>query len=139
MITSFLRYFYAMEILYFFQIAAIKLVFLVFYLRIFPSPTILILLRITIAVVVLYGALFVGLGVFQCRPISYFWTRWDGQHEGTCLDNNAIGWANAVVSILLDVWMLAVPLSQISGLRLSWGRKLQAGLMFSVGALYVPL
>ncbi len=72
---------------------------------------------------------------FQCRPIDYFWSRWDGEHQGTCVNFNAIGWANAIVGITLDLWMLAIPLNKLRGLKLSWKKKLGVTLMFCVGTL----
>jgi hypothetical protein len=57
------------------------------------------------------------------------------RHEGSCLNINAIAWANAIISILLDVWMLAIPLWQLKGLQLDWKKKLGVGMMFSVAAL----
>jgi hypothetical protein len=27
--------------------------------------------------------------LFPCRPVSYFWTRWDGEHLGSCIDLKA--------------------------------------------------
>lgn len=39
----------------------------------------------------------------------------------------------AAVSIGLDLWMLAIPLSQLPGLKLHWKKKVSVGLMFFVG------
>lgn len=41
--------------------------------------------------------------------------------------------ARAAVSVALDVWMLAIPLSQLPGLKLHWKKKVSVGLMFFVG------
>ena len=41
--------------------------------------------------------------------------------------------ARAAVSIALDVWMLAIPLAQLPGLKLHWKKKVSVGLMFFVG------
>ena len=66
------------------------------------------------------------------------WWRWDGEHkDGKCVDINALGWANAAISIALDAWMLVLPLWQVSLLKLAWKKKLSVALMFFVGTLYV--
>lgn len=82
--------------------------------------------------------------MFQCKPISYFWDQWDGLHSGTCpINTNSLGWANgkhtyldlesnryssniliAAISIVEDVWMLAIPLSQLHSLQLHWKKKI---------------
>jgi len=134
-ITGFIRAFYAMELLYFAQVALLKLSLLFFYMRIFPGPTIRRLLWATIAFDIAFGVIFVIITVFQCRPISYYWNSWDGEHQGTCLNVNALGWSNAGISIVLDAWMLGLPLSQLVGLQLHWKKKIGVAMMFIVGTL----
>lgn len=112
-----------------------KLSLLLFYLRIFPSQLMRRLLWGTIIFDVMFGAAFVVTAITQCIPTSYFWTMWDHEHEGHCININAVGWANAAISIALDFWMLALPLSQIKSLRLHWKKKLAVALMFVVGTL----
>ncbi|RSM10843.1 hypothetical protein CEP52_003302 [Fusarium oligoseptatum] len=114
-ITNFGYYFHVMAILYFAQVTLLKLSLLFFYLRIFPTVGVRRTLWAT------------------CQPISYFWKKWDGEHEGHCADLNAITWSNAAISIALDFWMLAVPLSQLKALNLDWKKKIGVGMMFCVG------
>jgi hypothetical protein len=134
-ITNFIHVFYAMEILYFAQVALLKLSLLFFYLKIFPGPTIRKLIWGTVTFDVMFGVVFAFVGIFQCRPISFYWKSWDGEHQGQCVDVNALGWANAAISILLDGWMLALPMSQIVHLNLHWKKKIGVALMFIVGTL----
>jgi len=133
-ITDFLFYFYIETIFYFTSLTLIKLCLLLFYLRIFPSDTVRRLLWCTLVFTALYGVTFFFLAIFQCTPVRFFWLHWDGEHEGTCLNLSAIGWANAAFSIVLDFGMLAIPLSQLRTLTLlHWKKKIGAGLMFFVG------
>ncbi|KAH8884971.1 putative PTH11-type G-protein coupled receptor protein [Thozetella sp. PMI_491] len=132
-ITKFGFFFYILELLYFIQITVLKMSLMFFFLRIFPSPPVRRLLWGTVAFNVVYCLSFVLIGIFQCRPIDFYWTKWDGEHEGTCLNINALVWSNAAVSIALDVWMLAIPLWQLHGLNLQWKKKVGVGLMFCVG------
>lgn len=134
-ITNFIRWFYVMEVLYFFQLTLLKLALLFFFLRIFPAREMKRLIWGTIAFVIMFGTSFVFAGIFQCRPINFYWNRWDGEHAGKCLDINALGWANAAISIALDVWMLGLPLSQVFHLKLAWKKKVGVTLMFFVGTL----
>jgi hypothetical protein len=134
-ITGFIHTFYAMEILYFAEVALLKLSLLFFYLRIFPGAKVRRLLWATIIFDVVFGVAFVVIAIFQCQPISYYWTSWDGEHQGTCLDVNGLAWSNAGISILLDAWMLGLPLSQLVSLQLHWKKKIQVALMFIVGTL----
>ncbi|EEU37813.1 uncharacterized protein NECHADRAFT_88258 [Fusarium vanettenii 77-13-4] len=132
-ITNFGYFFHVMAILYFAQVTLLKLSLLFFYLRIFPTVGVRRTLWATVIFNSLFGLAFVFTAVFQCKPISYFWEKWDGEHQGHCADLNAITWSNAGISIALDCWMLAVPLSQLKALNLDWKKKIGVGMMFCVG------
>ncbi|CAK7213236.1 hypothetical protein SBRCBS47491_001733 [Sporothrix bragantina] len=132
-IYRFIEFFYIIEVLYFTDVMLLKLTLLFFYLRIFPSQGVRRIFYGTIGFVIVYGIVFVFMGIFQCSPISYYWTNWDGQHTGHCLSVNSIGWANAAISIAIDIWMLAVPLWQLRKLRLHWKKKIGVAVMFTVG------
>lgn len=134
-ITEVLMYFHVMACLYFLDTTLVKLSMICFYQRIFPSPAAQRLLWGTFALTGVWGALFMLIAVFQCRPIHYFWTRWDGLHEGSCLDANAIAWSNAATNIALDVWILVIPLWHLRALQLHRMKKIGVGLMFCVGTL----
>jgi len=112
-ISDYLRAFYVMEVLYFLQVCLLKLSLLLFYLRIFPATRTRKIVWGTIIINVSYGAAFTLGGIFQCHPISYYWTSWDGLHQGRCLNLNGMAWANAIISILLDAWMLGFAISQV--------------------------
>lgn len=134
-ITSFVYWFYHMEYEYFLNLALLKMSLLFFYLKIFPNKGVRIVLWATIGYNAVWGVAFILLAIFQCQPISFYWTGWDGLHEGTCLDANALGWANAITSIILDIWMLAIPLMQLRSLQLHIKKKIGVAIMFSTGTL----
>ncbi|KAL1854458.1 hypothetical protein VTK73DRAFT_8740 [Phialemonium thermophilum] len=132
-ITRFLQYFYVTEIIYFLEVTLLKASILLFYLRIFPARHTRRLLWATLVFNGLFGLAFVVGAVFQCRPIRYYWLQWDGEHRGTCLNVNALGWANAAISIAVDLWMLGIPLFELRHLNLHWKKKVGVALMFVIG------
>ncbi|KAL9470941.1 hypothetical protein ACSS6W_008882 [Trichoderma asperelloides] len=132
MITRFGVYFYTLEILYFAQVMLLKMTLLFFYLQIFPGPARKLLWG-TVVVNGIFGVSFMLLATFQCTPISFFWDGWDGEHKGKCLNSNAIGWANAAISIALDLWMIAIPMWQVRNLNLHWKKKVGVAIMLLVG------
>lgn len=134
-ITNFGKYFFIQEVLYFAEVSLMKLALLFFYRRIFPGQRMRWVIWATILVNCLFGLSFVMAAVFQCAPVSYFWVMWDGEHAGRCLDINSIAWANAAISIALDLWMLALPLWRLRNLNLGWKKKVGVGLMFFMGTL----
>lgn len=132
-ITEMLKWFYVMASLYFTQVTLLKLSLIFFYIRVFPSKDVQRLLWGTVVFVVLWGLAFVVTAIFQCQPIHYFWTKWDGLHEGKCLNTNAIAACNAAISIALDFWILGIPLWQLWGLKMHWKKKVAVALMFCLG------
>ncbi|KAH8726472.1 hypothetical protein GQ44DRAFT_163115 [Phaeosphaeriaceae sp. PMI808] len=132
-ITNMLRFFYVMASLYFTQVALLKLTLIFFYIRVFPAPNVQRLLWGTVVFVVLWGFSYVIVAIFQCQPIHYFWTKWDGMHKGTCLQINVITASNAAISIALDFWILGIPLWQLWGLKMHWKKKVGVAMMFCVG------
>jgi hypothetical protein len=134
-ITNFLYYFWFMAWIYFLMIVMTKLAIQFFFLRIFPSQLAQRMLWTTIGFTVLWGVAFVAGCLGQCTPVSFNWTKWDGLHQGRCIDITAFTWTHAVLSIMIDCWMLALPLWQIKGLQMSLKKKVGVALMFFVGTL----
>lgn len=88
-LTSLLRaqYFYIDQYIYQSVIALTKISIVLLYLRIFPksvSRPFAYTSWALIAALVVYGGGFIVYCAFQCAPVSYFWTQWDGEHEGRC-------------------------------------------------------
>ncbi|KAH4219635.1 hypothetical protein HBI38_103580 [Parastagonospora nodorum] len=134
-ITEFLKFYWIEEILYFFTSTTLKLSFLFFYKRIFPARNVQRVISLTIIFNVLWGTAFVITAVFQCWPVSHLWVAWDGEHAGHCISINAVAWSNAATGIFVDLWMLAIPISQLIDLKLSRTKKWGVILMFCLGTL----
>ncbi|KAH6959632.1 hypothetical protein BKA56DRAFT_501220 [Ilyonectria sp. MPI-CAGE-AT-0026] len=132
-ITVFGIYLYAGGLAYLTVLTLLKLSLLCFYLRIFPTQSVRRILWGTIILNAVSGIVFCIVFTLQCLPISYFWNQWDGEHQGYCINGNAMGWSHAAVSIAIDIWMLIVPLLQLKSLNLNWKKKVGVGIMFSVG------
>lgn len=133
-ITQMLLVFEVLAVLYFATLTLLKLSIIFFYIRIFTSRGARRLLWGTAGFTLVWGFVYVIVAIFQCQPISYFWNKWDGLHEGKCLNINAITASNAGISIALDFWSLGIPLWHLWGLSMHWKRKVGVALMFVVGA-----
>lgn len=135
-ITRFLYYFYHMAWLYFLEVPLMKLSMLFFFLRIFPQKNTRRVIYGTIAFTVAWGAAYVITSIFQCSPVNYYWLRGTDQHEGTCnVNSDPFTWSQAVLNIVLDVWMLCIPLHQIKNLQMNRRKKIGVASMFVVGTL----
>lgn len=129
----------AHEVLYVVIIHLTKLVILCVYLRILPlhtMPLLRFLVPITKAVVAAAGFGQAVALIFQCTPVHYFWDRLkDARSGGHCINVNAWGWANAAINLLMDFWIIALPLPEIFKLKLYWKEKVKVTLMLAVGSL----
>ncbi|KAG5952515.1 hypothetical protein E4U57_005992 [Claviceps arundinis] len=136
-LVRFGQYFYMMEILYFVLITLVKICLSLFYLNIFPGRGIRKLLWITVGFHVAFGLTFILKTTLQCRPVEYNWTRFDGNPEtpGQCIDIHASGWANGILGVVADIWLIALPLTQLQKLRLHWKKKVGAAVMFMTGGI----
>ena len=86
-ITLMLKLFYFEQYIYQLIIVATKISIVFLYLRIFPATVSQRFRYVCWAVIAALVAYFFGFVIYfavECRPVSFFWTRWDGEHEGTC-------------------------------------------------------
>jgi hypothetical protein len=132
---DFVRLLLGFNILYYLPVALGKLCFLFFYRRIFRTIGVKRVLHGTALFTALYGLGFIFSTIFQCKPMSFQWTHLDGSHGGWCPNPRIIPVADAIVSIVLDVVIMAIPLWQIRILQLEWKKTMQLGAMFCIGML----
>ncbi|OAQ95722.1 hypothetical protein LLEC1_02840 [Akanthomyces lecanii] len=138
-LVAFGRYFYAIQVIYILLMVLVKLTLTFFYLNIFSGHRVRILLWGTVAFHITVALTF-GIGlIFQCLPVSYQWNKYnyinDPSVKGHCINVNAGAWANSAVSVSSDIWLLAIPLSQLYKLRLHWKKKLGAAIMLFTGVI----
>jgi hypothetical protein len=81
---------------------------------------------------VVQGAIFLFLVLFQCKPVALVY---DKSLDGTCLDFHSVAFAGAILSIIEDVAAISLPIPLILKLRLKFKRKVYVVLMMSVGLM----
>lgn len=71
---------------------------------------------------------------FQCKPISYFWTQWDGEHEGYCNNFQLAVYINSGLNIFFDLTVFFLPIPKLTSIQVQDKRR-KAGvvLTFLVG------
>ncbi|KAI4598853.1 hypothetical protein KJ359_002746 [Pestalotiopsis sp. 9143b] len=130
------RALYLLFILYVTSRYLVRLSILLFFHRRFGrDPLARRLIRWTFGAIVACCIAFDLAIMFGCTPISYFWTSWDGEHEGHCISTSGILWGGAFVAIAIDVWVILIPLPFIMKLKFSLRQKMLAGGMFAFGLL----
>lgn len=115
-----------------------KLSLLLFFLRIFPSRTLLkISWALGIFIVLSNFCILIALA-FQCVPFHGYWTNWMYKTDRVkCIDQFAALNIAAGLGIFHNIAILVLPLPTLWGLSLPWQRKLNLLVMFSVGSFVV--
>ncbi|KAF7670786.1 cfem domain-containing protein [Alternaria burnsii] len=132
-LEHFVRWLYTITLLYFIQCAMVKVLLILFFLRIFPRRRTVQLLWGTIAFIVIWTISFFIPGSFPCLPLADYWTAWDKAKPTKCLNIYAVIWVHATICIVVDIWMLSIPLYEVFHLQMTLTKKFSVALMFFVG------
>ncbi|KAL4879257.1 hypothetical protein BJY04DRAFT_220375 [Aspergillus karnatakaensis] len=132
-ITHILHLYFVEEALYIASIALSKISMLLLYLRLFPDERFRLASKGVLTFTTAWGLAILFTNIFSCQPLNYFWHMWDGGHEGHCIDHAALIWSHAIINIVLDVVIIALPMPTLLALNLSCGRKAGICVMFAGG------
>ncbi|GKT97107.1 integral membrane protein [Colletotrichum tofieldiae] len=130
--TKLIQLFYVVQMLYILIQVFAKISILLFFSRIFPARWFQLTVRYFIIFLLVHGAIFLLVIIFQCTPISSTWDRSIPNRK--CLNVTAIGYAGAVFSIAEDLVILALPIPELLKLQLNIRKKIALGFMFSLGS-----
>ncbi|WDK21952.1 CFEM domain-containing protein [Colletotrichum graminicola] len=132
-ITHLLLIVYIFGLLYFFGLALIKISIIFLYFRIFPDGKFRKVLWATQVVNLLLLISFTAGQLALCQPFNFAWVGWTKEIPGKCFDRNKFIISHGAINVALDLWMLALPLTQLYGLRMQRRKKLGVMFMFSLG------
>ncbi|KAF1974689.1 hypothetical protein BU23DRAFT_530988 [Bimuria novae-zelandiae CBS 107.79] len=123
-----MKAFYVSIIAYNLSLSFTKVSILLQYRRVFTKPKFVMAVWITFAIVIVYSV-WAALGsVFQCLPISAFWT----QDHSKCIDQFVAWFFNASANIVSDLVIIILPMPVIRDLNL---RRRQKNLLMGVFAV----
>lgn len=112
----------------------IKASILAFFLRIFPDEKFRKVVWATLFLNLTVGVLCFTLGLVQRQPTWLEWEGWkDKEQRGLVLDLNNLGLGHGGTNVVLDVWMLFLPFTQLYKLNHPLHKKIGIFAMFSVG------
>ncbi|CZT52440.1 uncharacterized protein RSE6_13775 [Rhynchosporium secalis] len=112
------------------NLAKFSILFL--YLRIFPAQGFRLLVKISMIFMLCHTIAFTLSVIFQCTPIKAMWT---SPIAGKCMDMHALVVAGAALSILEDLVIITLPVTQLMALHLSKKKRVALFLMFALGSL----
>ncbi|PMD24451.1 hypothetical protein NA56DRAFT_740853, partial [Hyaloscypha hepaticicola] len=108
-----------------------KFSILLLYLRIFLGDRFRLVLKITMGWMVCHTTSFVIAVVFQCVPLQAIW---DHTITGRCLNMNTLTITGAAFSILEDIFIMLLPISELKGLNLTLHKRIALCFMFAIGS-----
>ncbi|PLB44174.1 hypothetical protein P170DRAFT_467920 [Aspergillus steynii IBT 23096] len=127
----FIQHYVAAIITYSITVMLTKISILFLYHRIFPVKWLLVVSYIMGAVVIAYNLAVVFTAAFQCIPLSSMWTG----EQGQCINVSPPYTALAIVNVVTDVAILALPVKPVLGLQMRRGRKIQVLTIFLLGGI----
>ncbi|KAL4916728.1 hypothetical protein BDW62DRAFT_218554 [Aspergillus aurantiobrunneus] len=132
-ISETMKLFFIEEVLYVICISLIKCSMLFLYLRLFPNKPLRLAIHVAIGITAAWAVGSFFAQVFSCSPISFYWNQWDGEHSGRCSSHNDLLLAHAIINIVLDVVVIALPMPILFKLQMSLEKRIGMCLMFAVG------
>jgi hypothetical protein len=102
------------------------------YMRIFITPGVLLICRVMMGLLILYGFWTIAGSVFICVPIA---TYWNPDIRGHCMNKIAFYFANSALNIATDIIIFAFPIPLLKQLRLPKQLKIELMFVFGFGCL----
>ncbi|KAI0188020.1 hypothetical protein EV127DRAFT_137650 [Xylaria flabelliformis] len=124
------------EFTYLLGVAFIKLSMLFLYHRIYTTPTFKRWVYFVIVLDVIYIIAFIPIFLTNCIPLSQYW---DPKPTGWCRDTVISDSATVAGNLLLDIFVLGLPLPVLWRLQMSVRDKITVTAMFSIGIVTVAL
>lgn len=126
-----LQLFYAAQILYITVQLSAKVSIALLFFRLFPARWIRLTLKIFTAFMIGHGLIFITVVIFQCWPI---YSIWDKTITGKCVDITAVGYVGAALSIVEDIFLVLLPITELRKLQVSQRQRVLLSVMFAIGS-----
>lgn len=133
-IRASLRALYIVIPFYNLSLTLTKLSMAVLYMRVFPTPSILLALRLLLAAIAVAGLWMVLSSFLFCIPVEAFWETRISTEK--CLPQQ-VWYLNAALQITTDVVIVVFPMPVLKRLRVSRRERAAMVMVFGVGVLYV--
>lgn len=132
-----MQYLFALGIVYTLAAMSIKTSIILLYIRVFSTTNKVFRVCIYIASVltVCLAVTFIVVILAACQPMQFFWTRYDGTSEGTCINLGSFFVAFSIFNVSLDVFLLVLPIPQVLKLHMSARKKVIVCALMMLGIL----
>ncbi|KAH7408700.1 hypothetical protein DE146DRAFT_386445 [Phaeosphaeria sp. MPI-PUGE-AT-0046c] len=122
----------AIQVIYYILINTIKISILFFYLRIAAGKRLEILSKCTIGFLATLCTICVICSLAQCIPLHKMWD-FTGEVDGRCINDTALFYTSSSINILVDIWILILPVATLLKVRRPRKEKVALVSIFSLG------
>ncbi|KAG4027442.1 hypothetical protein MFRU_030g00780 [Monilinia fructicola] len=133
-----LKYWCFAEIIYPPTIAVIKTSIALYLIRIAVKPVHIYTIYISMSLFLVYSAAFFLCLILQCRPISFYWRRFEGATDGHCIQANAVAalaYGHAALSVLTDITLGIIPAFVVADLQITTRTKTAVAITLALGSI----
>ncbi|GAB7331132.1 hypothetical protein MBLNU13_g02611t2 [Cladosporium sp. NU13] len=141
-ITEMLKIFWIEQYIYQSIVVMTKISIVLLYLRIFPLEVSRNFTYVCSAVIGLLAAYLVAMCIFfamQCKPISFFWKQWDGEHTGQCVNFQLGVYIGSGVNIAFDLVVFFRPVPRLLKLQVKDKRRKIGVVFIFLAGLFVTV
>ncbi|KAK5118770.1 hypothetical protein LTR85_007976 [Meristemomyces frigidus] len=130
-----LRWFFIEQTQYKMVICLNKVAVVLLYKRIFVTKTFQLVCWVVLGIVISWTVASIAATIFQCTPVP---AAWDSKIPGsTCINTTSFWMAYAIINILTDVLVLALPIPEIFRLHLNLRQRVGLCGVFLLGGFVV--
>jgi len=117
--------------IYYLALTFTKISILIQYWRLLVYRKTRIAIWIAGGIVIAYGIATMFDSIFICHPVQFFWDQ--TIEAGTCLNKEAVWFANAGLNIAIDIGIVILPMPAVRSLGLPRKQKIGVMLLFALG------
>lgn len=111
----------------------VKISILSLYTSLFPTQRFVILCYVTMGVTAAYFTSVLLETFLLCKPVQFNWDK--SIVDGTCEGQNTAYLVAGITNLVIDVFVVVMPMPMLWGLRMSLRKRLGVIGMFSLGGL----
>ncbi|KAH9904261.1 hypothetical protein F4778DRAFT_731815 [Xylariomycetidae sp. FL2044] len=122
-----MMYWWFCYIFYAITMIASKISIGIFLLRLTVKQLHRLIIYVVVLLTVVAGLVFFFVTIFQCSPVSFFWTKTGGDTNGSCLDAGiiaALTYLYSAISVICDFTFAILPIFMIWGLQMDRKTKI---------------
>lgn len=116
----------------------IKTSIALYLIRIAVKPIHIYTIYIPMSLFLVYTIAFFIFLLFQCKPIPFYWRRFEGATDGHCLEPSivaAMAYGHACLSVLTDLTLGIIPAFIVADLHITTRTKTAVAMTLALGSM----